>query len=82
MSIELFSDLKGQVYTLDDVINAMKNLGANKAKILYVHTDIGFGKPILKRKDFIAKLYESILALGVRTLIFPTYTFSFCNREI
>ena len=82
MSIELFSDFKGQVYTLDDVTNAMKNLGANKAKILYIHTDIGFGKPILKRKDFIAKLYASILALGVRTLIFPTYTFSFCNREI
>ena len=82
MSIELFSDTKGRVYTFDDVAKIMKNLGADKAKTLYVHTDIGFGKPLLKRKDFIAKLYESILSLGVRTLVFPTYTFSFCNREI
>ncbi len=81
MKIELFKDTKGIIYTLENVISSLKELNAHKAKILYIHTDIGFGKPLLKRKDFIAKLYEAIKALEVKTLIFPTYTFSFCNNK-
>lgn len=81
MEIELFKDLKGRVYTVNDVISSLKELGADKAEILYIHTDIGFGKPLLKRKEFVAKLYETLESLGVKTLIFPTYTFSFCNNE-
>ncbi|MEM5558213.1 AAC(3) family N-acetyltransferase [Aliarcobacter cryaerophilus] len=81
MKTQLFQDTKGKIYTLEDVILSLKKLEANNADILYIHTDIGFGKPLLKRKDFIAKLYEAIISLGVKTLIFPTYTFSFCNKE-
>ncbi|PUE67217.1 AAC(3) family N-acetyltransferase [Arcobacter lacus] len=81
MKTQLFQDTKGKIYTLEDVISSLKELEADKAEILYVHTDIGFGKPLLKRKDFVAKLYEAINTLGVRTLIFPTYTFSFCNKK-
>ena len=81
MKTELFKDSKGQTYTLEDVIKALKNVGADKAKVLYIHTDIGFGKPLVKRKEFIAKLYEALTSLGVETLMFPTYTFSFCNNE-
>ena len=81
MKTELFQDTKGQIFTFEDVISSLEKLGANKAKILYIHTDIGFGKPLLKRKDLISKLYEAITSLGVKTLIFPTYTFSFCNYE-
>lgn len=81
MKTQLFQDTKGKIYTLEDVILSLKELGAHTAEILYIHTDIGFGKPLLKRKDFIAKLYEAINMLGVKTLIFPTYTFSFCNNE-
>lgn len=81
MKTELFKDTKGVIYTLEDVISSLKKLGADKAEVLYIHTDIGFGKPLLKRKEFVAKLYEAIVSLGVKTLIFPTYTFSFCNNE-
>ncbi len=81
MKTQLFQDAKGKIYTLEDVILSLKKLEAHNADILYIHTDIGFGKPLLKRKDFVAKLYEAINTLGVRTLIFPTYTFSFCNKE-
>ena len=81
MKTELFQDTQGKIYTLEDVISSLKELEAHTAEILYIHTDIGFGKPLLKRKDFVAKLYEAIEALGVKTLIFPTYTFSFCNKK-
>ena len=81
MKTQLFQDAKGKIYTLEDVILSLKKLEAHNADILYIHTDIGFGKPLLKRKDFVAKLYEAIISLGVKTLIFPTYTFSFCNKE-
>lgn len=81
MKTKLFRDTAGLIYTLEDVISSLKKIGAHKAKILYIHTDIGFGKPLVKRKEFIAKLYEAIDILGVETLIFPTYTFSFCNNE-
>lgn len=81
MKTNLFQDTKGKIYTLEDVILSLKKLGADKAKMLYIHTDIGFGKPLVKRKELISKLYEAITSLGVRTLIFPTYTFSFCNYE-
>lgn len=82
MEIELFKDSQGIVYTLKDVVTSLKKLGADDADLLYIHTDIGFGKPLLKRKEFVAKLYEAITILGVKTLIFPTYTFSFCNNEV
>lgn len=81
MKTQLFQDTKGRIYTLEDVILSLKKLEAHNADILYVHTDIGFGKPLIKRKEFVAKLYEAINSLGVKTLIFPTYTFSFCNKE-
>ncbi|UXC29334.1 AAC(3) family N-acetyltransferase [Aliarcobacter butzleri] len=81
MKTQLFQDTKGKIYTLEDVIISLKEIGADKAKVLYIHTDIGFGKPLVKRKEFISKLYEAITSLGVRTLIFPTYTFSFCNYD-
>ena len=63
MKTQLFQDTKGKIYTLEDVISSLKELEADKAEILYVHTDIGFGKPLLKRKDFVAKLYEAINTL-------------------
>lgn len=80
MDNDIFQDLQKNKYNENDIKNALINLGANKAKILYIHTDIGFGKPLMKKKQYIAKLYEILLSLGVKTLIFPTYTFSFCNK--
>lgn len=82
MNKPLFKDSQGQVYTLKNVMKALKDVGAYNAKILYIHTDIGFGRPLVKRKEFVAKLYDVLNLLGVETLIFPTYTFSFSNNEI
>ncbi len=81
MNVKLFQDTKGKIYTSQDVLDILKKLNVHNANILYIHTDLGFGKPLVKRKEFVAKLYEIIKFLGVKTLIFPTYTFSFCNNQ-
>lgn len=75
-------DFNGKVYTKNDVLQILKDLGADKAKVLYVHTDIGFAKPLLKRREFLENIFSVLTELGVKSLIFPTYTFSFCNGEI
>lgn len=50
---------------------------------LLIHTDLSFGLPTreLKRKELVEVLYDAICELGVKTLIFPTFTFSYGNRE-
>lgn len=58
-------------------------LKAHEADVLYIHTDLNFGSPnpSLNRVDILEILYNQILELGVKTIFFPTYTFSFCNKE-
>ena len=81
MNTQLFQDQKGQIYTTGDMLKALQELGADKANVLYIHTDIGFGRPLAKRKELLQKLYLVLTSLGVKTLILPTYTFSFCNNQ-
>jgi aminoglycoside 3-N-acetyltransferase len=46
-----------------------------------MHTGLTFGppNPNLSRQELLENLYELIASLGVRTLLVPTFTFSFCN---
>lgn len=70
-------------YTHDDILNLLKQIGANDAEILFIHTDIMFGKPNIKlgRKGYLKELYNVLLDLKVPTLIFPSFTYSFCNGK-
>ena len=48
-----------------------------------MHSDISFGLPVngLKRKEMKEVMLDVLSETGVKTLIFPTFTFSFCNHE-
>jgi len=82
-NIEMFTDNTGKIYTFSDVVNTLREVGADKCEVLFVHSELSFGVPCkgLKRKDFIELMYLAIKELGVKTLIFPTFTFSFSNYE-
>lgn len=81
--LKLFQYQKNQWVTYQDIIDSLKAVGADKCKILLLHTGITFGLPAkeLKRKEIAAILYDAITELGVETLVFPTFTFSFPNGE-
>ena len=66
-----------------DIFNSLKKIQAHESDVLYIHTELNFGypNPEISRKDLLKYLYEIILSLDVSTLIFPTYTFSFCNNQ-
>lgn len=65
-----------------DIFNSLKKIRAHETDVLYVHTELNFGypNPEISRKDLLKCLYEIIISLNVSTIIFPTYTFSFCNN--
>lgn len=82
-NIPVFRDIKNKWYTESDITEGLKNIGADKCDILFVHTDVVFGmpNPTLKRKQYLDVLYDRLLALNVGTLVFPSFTYSFCNNE-
>ena len=82
-AMKLFQYQKDKWVTYGDIVNSLKAVGADKCKILLLHTGITFGLPAreLKRRDIAAILYDAITELGVKTLCFPTFTFSFPNGE-
>jgi len=80
----LFKDDQGKWFTDDDVVDTLKAVGAHECDILFVHTDISFGSlnSQIKRNQYLSHLYEALRRLNVETLVFPAFTFSFCNKEI
>ena len=82
-NIPVFKDINNNWYTEADIIEGLKSIEADKCDILFVHTEVAFGMPNvdLKRKQYLDVLYDSLLALNVGTLIFPSFTYSFCNNE-
>jgi len=83
-NIKLFKDNKGKWYTLDNVVETLKTVDAHECDILFVHTDISFGalNSELKRKQYLEYLYAGLQELNVGTLVFPAFTFSFCNKDV
>jgi aminoglycoside 3-N-acetyltransferase len=79
-SVNLFKARNGFISNVE-IYKSMLSVKANEADILYIHTALNFGIPNneLSRKNIVEIIYEAILKLNVRTIIFPTYTFSFCN---
>lgn len=84
-NIVLFHSEDGkQVVTTSDLYEKLKFVKADECELLFIHTDLaGFGTPNikLKRKEFFGAIYGVLLSLGVKTLVFPAFTFSFANDE-
>ena len=79
----LFFDADNNYYSSEDVRRALIETGAADCETLFIHADVMFGRPPegFRRKEYLAVLYEIIASLGVRNLIVPTFTYSFCNHE-
>lgn len=80
---ELFVDESGKCYGEEDVRDALLSVGAHDCEALFIHSDIMFGRPgrDFKRKTYLNMLYEVLSSIGVKHLIVPVFTYSFCNRE-
>lgn len=80
----LFRDADGNEVTTKDILYALKEVGADQCETLFIHSDIMFGTLArnIKRNVLLALLYDQICALGIKNLIIPTFTYSFCNGEV
>ena len=76
----LFHSQAGDV-TDGAIHTALRKCGAADCDVLYIHTGMGFGLPAVGRKQLLGGLLDIFQGLGVETLVFPTFTFSFCNNE-
>lgn len=68
-----------------DLYDCLEQLGIKKGDVICVHSHLmGFGKPLLKRQDFMQAIVDTVKAvIGEEgTLIMPTFTYSFCRNEV
>ena len=70
--------------TTQSLAQALRDVGAADCDVLYIHTGMALGLPAkgLRRTELLALLLEVLEGLHVGTLVFPTFTFSFCNNEV
>ena len=83
MEKEILFHNHNEVFTNIDLLNSLLSIKADECDILYIHTFLNFGTPNtnIKKNDLLQCILNTILELKVSTIIFPTYTFSFCNGE-
>lgn len=81
-NMELFTYSDGCV-TYGDILDGLYAVDADKCDVLLLHTAMNFGtlSKGLKRKELCEIMYDIICQLGVKTIVFPTFTFSFANKE-
>lgn len=79
----LFSDSNGKIYSAQDVYHSLRDIGAGDCDSLFIHSDVMFGSPLpgFKRREYLSTLYQVVERLGVKQIIVPTFTYSFCNNE-
>jgi len=67
--------------TTSDLLRCLEAVGASDCRVLYVHSEMSFGKPNpeLGKAGLLQAVLDTLLELGVPTLCVPTFTFSFCN---
>lgn len=70
-----------QGVTSSDLLRCLEAVDAADCKLLFVHSEMSFGKPNpeLGKRALLQGVLETLLELGVPTLVVPTFTFSFCN---
>lgn len=80
--MNLFSYDGGEV-TYGDILDALLAVDADKCDVLLLHTAMNFGTLAkeIKRKELCEIIYHIVCELSVKTLVFPTFTFSFANKE-
>ncbi len=80
----LFCDKDNREYGIEDIRSALLAIGADQCSTLFIHSDVMFGKLAagVKRNGYLAALSEALKSLGVRNIIVPTFTYSFCNGEV
>lgn len=78
----LFTSQAGNI-SAHTIQEALRTVRAHECDVLYIHTGMSFGIPAggISRKTLLAALLDCLESLRVGTLIFPTFTFSFCNNE-
>lgn len=81
--LKLFQSKENGWVTYGMLVEALKSVKANECEVLLVHTSLLFGTPNkeLKRQELAEILFDALSELNVNTIIFPTFTFSFGNRE-
>lgn len=69
--------------TYGKIVKTLYQLGTEDCDVLFVHSDISFGRVSkgIKRKELKEILVDAILETNVKTIVFPTFTFSYCNKE-
>ncbi len=75
---------KEQINTIS-LYEKLKGLGIKQGDVICVHSHLmSFGKPLLKKKDFLNAIVETLFeVIGKEgTLIMPTFSYSFCKNEI
>lgn len=79
----LFVDSQNHEYGQEDFYNVLKDTGSADCDTLFIHSDLSFGKIAenIKRDDLLSALYEVLIQLGVKNIIVPAFTYSFCNNE-
>ncbi len=67
--------------TNSDLLRCLESVGAADCKLLFVHSEMSFGRPNpqLGKSALLQAMLDTLLELGVPTLVVPTFTFSFCN---
>lgn len=80
---KLFYDSDDRLYTADDVREALTETGAGDCDVLFIHSDVMFGRPAegFKKKEYLNTLYGILRETGAGKLIVPTFTYSFPNGE-
>lgn len=79
----IFIDSCGNPIKYIDFVNALKKVDADKCDILMLHTELSFGIPAegIIRNEILQLLFNAIKQLNVGTLLFPSFTFSFSNKQ-
>lgn len=83
MSGIILFETKTGVVTTEDLYAALIKIGANQCDYLFIHSEINFGTPniALSKKELLGHILAVIKSLGVKNILVPTFTFSFCNKE-
>jgi aminoglycoside 3-N-acetyltransferase len=82
-TLNLFQSADGSWVTSATLLTILEKIKAPESSVLYIHSGLNFGipNPDLGRKELLGHLYGLLASLGVPTICFPTFTFSFCNGE-
>ena len=79
----LYHDSDNNEITSEFIFETLNEIGAGACNTLFIHSDVAFGmlEKGIKRKELLQVLHDQVSSLGVKNLIFPTFTYSFPNNE-